>query len=478
MLSFKEQLNFLIELGIKETDSDEEKLKKRIFVIIPMTVGVIGTLWGFMLMALGHYLSGSIPLTYTVIAVICLLHYFTTKTVTVLQYSQLISLMLLPFLTMWSLGGYTAGAYMMIWAFFSPMAAIVYASKKTPFWFITFIILVAFSSLIDNYLSTHAFLLPHIAIQIFTLLNIVAGFSLIYIVMRRHIAEKDTLAEEKQQNHLKLLQKSDELRELNASLESIVAQEVEKNRQKDTMLQQQARHAAMGEMIGNIAHQWRQPLGVITSITNNFITQTELEMDIKQELLVEKLKDINSNVHYLSKTIDDFRNFLKDSQAKTTFDIGTILLDSINLAKPNYDSNYISLTTDIAINTHYYGPSSMLSQVVLNLLSNAKDALIQNEIKNKKAHLSLEETEDMFIIRLKDNAGGVNDEIKEKIFDPYFTTKHQSQGTGLGLYMSSQIILNHFHGQFNLINIEDADGIGACFVIQFPKNEFSTVCSA
>jgi signal transduction histidine kinase len=259
------------------------------------------------------------------------------------------------------------------------------------------------------------------------------------------------------------------LRELNAKLKTIVDEEVEKNRQKDTMLQQQARHAAMGEMIGNIAHQWRQPLGVIASITNNFITQIDLELDIKHDVLAEKLKDINTNVNYLSKTIDDFRNFLKDSQTKTTFNIASILTDSTNLAKPNYDSNYISLTTDIDLDAEYHGASSMLSQVILNLLSNAKDALIQNDIKDKKAHLSLEETEDRFIIKLKDNAGGVNDEIKDKIFDPYFTTKHQSQGTGLGLYMSSQIILNHFHGQFNVVNVEDANGLGACFIIQFPK---------
>jgi signal transduction histidine kinase len=225
----------------------------------------------------------------------------------------------------------------------------------------------------------------------------------------------------------------------------------------------------MGEMIGNIAHQWRQPLGVIASITNNFIIQIDLELDIKHDVLAEKLKDINTNVSYLSKTIDDFRNFLKDSQAKTTFNIASILTDSINLAKPNYDNNYISLTTDIDLDAEYHGASSMLSQVILNLLSNAKDALIQNDIKDKKAHLSLEETEDRFIIKLKDNAGGVNDEIKDKIFDPYFTTKHQSQGTGLGLYMSSQIILNHFHGQFNVVNVEDANGLGACFTIQFPK---------
>lgn len=474
MINFKQQLNYLIELGINESDSDEEKLKKRIFVIIPMTVGVIGTLWGSTLMALGHYLSGSIPLTYTVIAVICLLHYFKTKTVTILQYSQLISLMLLPFLTMWSMGGYASGAYMMIWAFFSPMAAIVYANKKTPFWFISFIILVSVSSLTDSYFATHSFILPQIAIDIFTYMNIVAGFSLIYLVMRRHIAEKDALAEEKQLKHLELLQKSEELRILNANLQTLIDQEVEKNRQKDSMLQQQARHAAMGEMIGNIAHQWRQPLGVIASITTNFMTQIELELDIPSTILMEKYKEINTNVNYLSKTIDDFRNFLKDSQAKTTFDIASVVTNALNLSKPDYDSNYIQIDMHATNEMHYYGASSMLLQVILNLLSNAKDALIQNEIEDKKVRISLEETSDLFIIKVKDNGGGVSDELKEKIFDPYFTTKHQSKGTGLGLYMSSQIIMNHFHGHLNLINVEDEDGMGACFVIEFPKSEETT----
>lgn len=471
MLNIKKRVNDLIELGINDTDSDEEKLKKRIFVIIPITVGIVGTAWGSILMVLGHYLSGSIPYAYTTIAIIGLAHYFTTKTVGVLQYTQLITLLLLPFLTMWSLGGWAYGAFMGLWAFFSPMAAVVYANKKTSFWFIAFLVLVILSSLLDQYFETHAFLLPHLAIDIFTFCNIAFSFSLIYIVMKKHIAEKDALAQEKQLKHLELLQKSEELRILNATLQTLIDEEVEKNRQKDSMLQQQARHAAMGEMIGNIAHQWRQPLGVIASITTNFITQIELELDVPSATLIEKYKEINTNVNYLSKTIDDFRNFLKDSQDKTTFDIASVLLNALNLSKPNYDSNYIKITMQTGENMYHYGPSSMLLQVILNLLSNAKDALIQNEIKNKKVRITLEETSDTFTIKVKDNGGGVSDEIKEKIFDPYFTTKHQSKGTGLGLYMSSQIIINHFHGHFNLINVEDEDGVGACFVITFPKSE-------
>lgn len=113
----------------------------------------------------------------------------------------------------------------------------------------------------------------------------------------------------------------------------------------------------------------------------------------------------------------------------------------------------------------------MLSQVILNLLSNSKDALVQNHIAEKHVIISLSLNENNIRIEVKDNGGGIKEEIQEKIFDPYFTTKHQFQGTGLGLYMSNQIVQNHFNGQITVHNITTEFGMGACFVIEFPSIE-------
>ncbi len=146
-------------------------------------------------------------------------------------------------------------------------------------------------------------------------------------------------------------------------------------------------------------------------------------------------------------------------------------LDSINIVKASYDNSYITIHTDFDTEINTLGIKNILSQVILNILSNAQDALIQNKIKNKKVTFSLRQSKELITITVKDNGGGIRNEIIDKIFDPYFTTKHQSQGTGLGLYMSSQIIQKHFQGHLSVFNVEDSDGLGACFVLEFLKNK-------
>jgi len=240
---------------------------------------------------------------------------------------------------------------------------------------------------------------------------------------------------------------------------------------KDLLLQQQSRLAALGEMIGNIAHQWRQPLGAISAIAGSIIVSKELEIELDPDTIVIQMNHIDDQVQYLSKTIDDFRNYLKNDHEKTIFNISDMLNDSINIAKAGNESNSILISTDFDRNITCHGLKNILAQVILNLLSNARDALIQNEIENKKITLSLQKSENIIVIKVKDNGGGVPDEIKNKIFDPYFTTKHQSQGTGLGLFMSSQIIQKNFSGHLSVSNVQDLDGMGACFTVEFSDTQ-------
>lgn len=242
-------------------------------------------------------------------------------------------------------------------------------------------------------------------------------------------------------------------------------------RSKELLLQQQSRLAALGEMIGNIAHQWRQPLGSISVIAGSIIVEKELGIQSNDDTLVTQMKNINDQVQYLSRTIDDFRNFFKDDQSKTLFDVSDVLNDAINISKASYENFYITVTRDYSSGIIYFGGKSMLLQIVLNLLSNAKDALVQSGMENKQVILSLRESDGVITIKVKDNGGGIPDEIKDKLFDPYFTTKHQSQGTGLGLYMSAQILQNHFNGHLRVLNVVDENGIGACFVVEFPETQ-------
>lgn len=262
-------------------------------------------------------------------------------------------------------------------------------------------------------------------------------------------------------------QKTKELYELNQTLEERIAQEVEKNRQQDAMLQQQSRLAAMGEMMGNIAHQWRQPLSAITSSISALKLKDEFGL-LESDDIKQTNDSIIKSAEFLSKTIENFRNFFKKDQPKKDFNIADSIYGTIGIIKASYDSNFIVLDYNLDDSLSCYGSENLLSQVLLNILSNAKDAFVNNSSQDRFVTISMFKEDSNIKITVQDNAGGIPDNIKEKIFDPYFTTKHQTQGTGLGLYMSSQIIKNHFDGELSVENIETPKGKGACFVIEFP----------
>jgi C4-dicarboxylate-specific signal transduction histidine kinase len=270
------------------------------------------------------------------------------------------------------------------------------------------------------------------------------------------------------QNLEKIVQeRTKELNFLNENLEQKIVAEVEKNRQKDIFIQQQARLAALGEMIGNIAHQWRQPLSVITTSVSALSLKEEFGIleanDIKQTN-----ETVKKMAEFLNNTIENFRNFFQKDQPKKVFVIAQTIDSTLEIIKASYDNHFIVLNKDLDYTIEYFGSENFLAQVLLNILSNAKDALIENQIENKKVNLRLFKDKDNIKITIQDNAGGIKEENMDKIFDPYFTTKHKSQGTGLGLYMSTQIINKHFNGTLSVSNIKNEDEIGAFFTIEIP----------
>jgi signal transduction histidine kinase len=229
----------------------------------------------------------------------------------------------------------------------------------------------------------------------------------------------------------------------------------------------------MGEMISMIAHQWRQPLSVIASTVVAMQTKIEIEKiespDNKQEIqigstyLLNHFSKINNNIQYMSQTIDDFRNFFKpNKQAKTFY-----LSDAFNQALSMLEQSFINKNIDISITIDklepIYSYKNEIIQVVLNLLKNAEDALIEYKIKKPKIEVFINTTQESQYIIILDNAGGIQKDQLEKIFDPYFSTKSKN-GTGLGLYMSKTIIEDHCQGELTAYNSEH----GACFVIKLP----------
>ncbi len=256
----------------------------------------------------------------------------------------------------------------------------------------------------------------------------------------------------------KQLETQKKLKKFNDTLELTIQKEVEKNREKDQQLLNQSRLAQMGEMIGSIAHQWRQPLNEISTGIQN------LKYDYKEELLqdekyIKEFIDKNKKtIAFMSQTIDDFRNFFRVEKEQKEFPLLSTTQSVINMQSAQL-KNY-QITVELSgKELLYIGFQREYQQVILNLMNNAKDALLENLIVNPKITIHIK---DMCVI-FSDNAGGIPLTVINRIFEPYFTTKEQGKGTGIGLYMSKMIIEDNMGGNLSVSNDTD----GAVFKIDF-----------
>lgn len=272
---------------------------------------------------------------------------------------------------------------------------------------------------------------------------------------------------------LKVQEKTKALSHLNDTLKQKVIEEVEKNRKKDKQIIQQSRYAALGEMIGNIAHQWRQPLSAIS--TTSSAMKLEMQVNIaSQDDIIKAFDNIMNYVNFLNQTIEDFRGFFRKDLNEDTFNVLDSIDNTLKIILASYKDNNINVMTNYREKEFLsLGSSSELSQVFINILNNAKDIMIEKNIRDKKIYILVKSKNNNNEIRIIDNGGGVEEAIIEKIFDPYFTTKHKSQGTGIGLYMSKEIIEKKFNGTLRVLNkeivIHNEVFKGACFQIIIPK---------
>lgn len=268
--------------------------------------------------------------------------------------------------------------------------------------------------------------------------------------------------------------KTKELQELNNNLENRIKVELQKNREKDQQMIQQSRYAALGEMIGNIAHQWRQPLSAISSTASSVEVQIQLGLATEDDIK-KSYEDIRAYVQFLTQTIEDFRGFFKEDKELIDFDLKEVITKSLSIVNATYKDNNVNLYSDIPKHIYAHGIASELSQVFLNIFNNARDAIKENNPENRNVIIYYKQEENKHIISIQDNAGGIPEHIIDKVFDPYFTTKHQSQGTGIGLYMSKEIIEKNMKGYIKVSNknqyINGLEYNGACFTITLPKVE-------
>ena len=229
--------------------------------------------------------------------------------------------------------------------------------------------------------------------------------------------------------------------------------------------------AGMGEMIGNIAHQWRQPLSVISTVSTGMVMKQEFGM-LKDEDILKNCNTINENAQYLSKTIDDFKNFIKGDRTKKIFNLTENINKFLHLVKGTIKTHNINIVLELNDEINIHGYENELIQCFINIFNNSKDALNENNVKNKILQISTKEEDNKVIIKIKDNAGGIPNDILPKIFEAYFTTKHESKGTGLGLNMTHKLIKEGMDGSINANNVsykyDNIDCIGAEFTIILP----------
>jgi len=256
-----------------------------------------------------------------------------------------------------------------------------------------------------------------------------------------------------------------ELQNFNENLEKEISSKVEEIHYKDAMLLEKTKLAAMGEMIGAIAHQWRRPLSTL-HINIEMLEQDYIEGKIDEEFLDEYIKNNCDIIQYMSKTINDFQDFYKINKEKEFFDVMEKIESVSDLQINQLEQNNIDLTIEGETFT-VFGYPSEFQQVILNLVSNAKDALMEKEREDAYIRIVTSVEEKKGIIRISDNAGGIDETMIGKIFEPYFTTKEQKGGTGLGLYISKMIIEKNMHGELSISN----QGEGSEVVIVLKKEE-------
>ena len=250
---------------------------------------------------------------------------------------------------------------------------------------------------------------------------------------------------------------------------------VTKNVSDIKFIEEQSKLISMGEMIGNIAHQWRQPLSIISTASTGVLFQKEFGV-LDDKILIDSMKSINKSAQYLSKTIDDFRNFIKNDKTEELTSITDALDFAINLTEASLKNNYINLIVNYEGDITIHAIKNELVQSFINLLNNAKDALVTStKEENRFIVITTKLIKDTLEIAIKDSAGGIADEIIDRIFEPYFTTKQQSLGTGLGLSIVNKILRDKYHARISVFNkkfeCNNSTHYGACFKIIFNKED-------
>jgi PAS domain S-box-containing protein len=276
----------------------------------------------------------------------------------------------------------------------------------------------------------------------------------------RHVCVVRDISERKRSEQV-LVEKTQMLADINDNLELMVNKTVSELRQKDQMLIQQSRLAAMGEMINNIAHQWRQPLNNIGLIVQNLKYDFEAGQ-LTQEGMAADMELTMDTIRYMSRTIDDFRNFFRQDKEQREFKVAQALSTIMGILDASLKKNGVKTEISADDNVSCSGYLNEYGQALLNIIINAKDVLVERHVAGPVIRIRVFSEHGKSVVTIRDNGGGIGDDVLPRIFDPYFSTKEPGKGTGIGLYMSKAIIEKNMNGR---LIAENVDG-GAEFRIE------------
>jgi len=261
-------------------------------------------------------------------------------------------------------------------------------------------------------------------------------------------------------------QRTKQLEKLNQELQLKIDNAVRKEKRQNAIMNQQSRLASMGEILENIAHQWRQPLNTVSWIMNETLIKAKLGKS--NEIDLEELaKKVNNSIQFMSETVEDFRRFVDHSDLAQTFNIKKTIKSTIMLIKETLVKSNIQIELDCPEDITYKGYENDFKHVIMNLINNARDAFEERKIEDGLIYIRVYHEKNELIVAVRDNAGGIEKPILKNIFEPYFTTKHKSKGTGLGLYMTKNLI-DKVNGSIEAISIMNKK---TTFIIKLPDNK-------
>jgi len=242
--------------------------------------------------------------------------------------------------------------------------------------------------------------------------------------------------------------------EMNRTLQARVQEEVAKNREKDRLMMVQSRQAAMGEMLGNIAHQWRQPLNIVGLLIQD-ILDAQVHGQLTPDYLEKGVRKSMDVIQHMSQTIDDFRGFYRTDKKKQAFLLNEVVDRVLAFVETGFRKNHLAVDVKMSTVVAATGYPNEFAQVLLNILNNAKDVLLERKVRSPKLAIRVFSDQGRSVVTIADNAGGIAEGDLDRIFEPFFTTKEEGRGTGIGLYMSKIIIEKHLSGRLTARNIAE-----------------------